>query len=147
MKKLVSAMLLAGMFLGVSNAAISAQKIAVVDIPAVVSQSKAVKSLKDEQQKKIRDLEKWLNTAKADIDKQQTKEGKEKLIVKYNDEFAKRKDAIIKDYQERLQAADKSITEAIAAQAKLKGYDLILPKNIVVYGGDDITADIQKAIK
>ena len=140
-------MLLAGMFLSVSNAAISAQKIAVVDIPAVVSQSKAVKSLKDEQQKKIRDLEKWLNTAKADIDKQQTKEGKEKLIVKYNDEFAKRKDAIIKDYQERLQAADKSITEAIAAQAKLKGYDLILPKNIVVYGGDDITADIQKAIK
>ncbi len=129
------------------NMATAAQNIAVVDIPAVVAKSAQVQALKKEQQTKMQDLEKWLKTAQEDVKKQQTQEGKEKLLKKYNTEFAKKKEAIAKDYTTRLQAVDKSITDTIATQAKLKGYDMVISKGVVIYGGDDITADVQKVVK
>ena len=74
-------------------------------------------------------------------------EGKDKLLKKYNAEFAKKKEAIAKDYQARLQAVDKSITATITTTAKAKGYDMVISKGVVVFGGDDITADVQKVVK
>ena len=144
-KTILSAVILAGLTL--SNAAMAQGKIAVVDVQAVVSKSAQVQALKKEQQTKMQDLEKWLTTARADVEKQKTQEGKEKLLKKYNTEFEKKKADIAKNYQTKLQAIDKSITETIANQAKLKGYDMVITKGVVVYGGDDITADIQKVVK
>ena len=145
MKKLLSLTLMA-LILG-SGLAIAEQRIAVVDVQAVVSKSAQVQALKKEQQSKMQELEKWLKTAKADVQKQQTQEGKEKLLKKYNAEFAKKREAIAKDYTARLQAVDKSITDTIATQARLKGYNMVISKGVVVYGGDDITADVQKVVK
>ena len=147
MKKLVlTTLIIAGMALGVQNA-MAQGKIAVVDVQAVVAKSAQVQALKKEQQNKIKELDKWLKTAQADVEKQQSKEGKEKLLKKYNTEFAKKKEDIAKNYQTKLQAIDKSITETIATQAKLKGYDMVISKGVVVYGGDDITADVSKVVK
>ena len=52
-----------------------------------------------------------------------------------------------KNYAEKLKAIDKNINAIIAEQAKAKGYDMIIAKGVVVYGGDDITADVVKAVK
>lgn len=145
MKKVLSIILMTLLF--GSNIVNAEQKIAVVDVHAVVSKSAQVQALKKEQQTKIQELEKWLKTAYADIQKQKTDDDKEKLIKKYNSEFAKKKEAIAKDYAAKLKAADKSITDTIAAQAKLKGYTMVIAKGVVVFGGDDITADVQKAVK
>jgi outer membrane protein len=144
-KLLVTTLLLATM--GITNAAMADTNIAVVDVQAVVSKSAQVQALKKEQQTKMQDLEKWLKTVRADVEKQQTQEGKEKLVKKYDAEFAKKKEAIAKNYQTKLQAIDKSITETIANQAKLKGYDMVITKGTVLYGGDDITQDIMKVVK
>ena len=130
-----------------TGVAMAEQNIAVVGVQAVVAKSAQVQTLKKEQQTKIQDLEKWLKTAQADVEKQKTQEGKEKLLKKYNAEFAKKKEAIAKDYQARLQAVDKSITETISATAKAKGYNMVISKGVVVFGGDDITADVQKVVK
>ena len=145
MKKVLSLTLMA-LILG-SGVAMAEQRIAVVDVQAVVSKSAQVQALKKEQQAKMQDLEKWLKTAQTDVEKQQTKEGKEKLLKKYNAEFAKKKEAIAKDYAARLQAVDKSITETISTTAKTKGYNMVISKGVVVFGGDDITADVQKVVK
>ena len=145
MKKVLSLTLMA-LILG-SGIAMAEQRIAVVDVQAVVSKSAQVQALKKEQQAKMQDLEKWLKTAQTDVEKQQTIEGKEKLLKKYNAEFAKKKEAIAKDYAARLQAVDKSITETISTTAKTKGYNMVISKGVVVYGGDDITADVQKSVK
>jgi len=146
MKKTI---LTAAIILGLSsmNAAFADTKIAIVDVQAVVAQSQQVKALKKEQQTKIQDLEKWLTTARSDVEKQQTQEGKDKLLKKYNAEFAKKKEAIAKDYQARLQTIEKSISDTITQQARAKGYDMVISKGVVLYGGDDITADITKVVK
>ncbi len=148
MKKIIlSAFLVTGLLFGAINSVSAEQKIAVVDVQAVVAKSAQVQALKKEQQTKIQDLEQWLKVAKADVKQQKTNEGKEKLLKKYNADFAKKKEDIVKDYQTRLQAVDKSITETITTIAKAKGYTIVLAKGVVLYGGDDITKDIQKVVK
>ena len=146
MKKTI---LTAALILGLTsmNPVFAEGKIAVVDVPAVVAQSQQVQALKKEQQSKIQDLEKWLKTVNEDVAKQKTEEGKQKLTKKYNAEFAKKKEAIAKDYAARLQVVEKSISDTIAQQAKAKGYDMVISKGMVLYGGDDITADVAKAVK
>ncbi|MBR2068524.1 MAG: OmpH family outer membrane protein [Candidatus Gastranaerophilales bacterium] len=124
-----------------------AQKIAVVDVQAVVNKSAQVAELKKEQKAKMADLEKWLETVRADVNKQQTAEGKEKLLKKYNSEFAKKKETIAKEYKTKLSAIDKSITETITSKAKSLGYDMVISKSMVIMGGDDITAEVQKIVK
>ena len=145
MKKLLLSL---GMIVLLTSASMAAtQNIAVVDVPAVVAKSAQVAALKKEQQAKISELEKWLRSAQADVQKQQTKEGKEKLLKKYNADFATKKEAIAKDYQLKLQAVDRSITETITTKARAMGYDMVISKSMVIMGGDDITAEIQKIVK
>ena len=129
------------------NMVFAESKIAVVDVQTIVAKSAQVQALKKEQQTKIQALEKWLKTAQSDVEKQKTQEGKEKLLKKYNTEFAKKKEAIAKDYQARLQAVDKSITETISTTARAKGYNMVISKGVVVFGGDDITTDVAKVVK
>ena len=147
MKKAILLGFALSLTLGLFNSVSEEQKIAVIDVPAIVAKSAQVQALKKEQQGKMQDLEKWLKTAQADVEKQKTQEGKEKLLKKYNAEFAKKKEAIAKDYQTRLQAVDKSITDTISATARTKGYTMVISKGVVVYGGDDITQDVQKVVK
>lgn len=122
-------------------------KVAVVDVNAVVSKSAQVQALKKEQQTKLQELQKWLNNARTDVAKQSTDENKQKLAKKYDSEFAKKQEAIKKNYATKLQAIDKSISETIATEAKAKNYNLVLSKGMVLYGGDDITASISKVVK
>lgn len=135
--------------LGVNNFAMSdmPQKIAVVDINRVVGQSAQVMALKKEQAVKTEELQKWLNTARADVEKQKTQTGKEKLIQKYDEEFAKKQQSLRNDYTKKLQTIDNDISAVIKKEAKSKGYDIVLAKGVVLYGGEDITTSISKLIK
>ena len=146
-KTVLSALLIIGLSIGTISSAVAEQKIAVIDTVAVAAKSTQVQNLKKEQQTKMLELEKWLVTAKTDIEKQQTKEGKEKLIKKYDAEFAKKQQALLKDYQTKLQAVDKSITDTITKYAQANGYSAIFTKGVVLYGGDDITENIIKIVK
>ena len=142
--------LVLGFVLGSTNFAMSnmpSQKIAVVDVPAIVAKSAQVKALKDEQAKKAQDLAKWLETVNADVKKQSTEANKQKLLKKYNEDLMKKKEANTKEYTKKLAAIDASISSAIAAQAQAKGYDIVLAKSTVLYGGEDITSEIAKIVK
>ena len=78
MKKTLSLVLTLLLF--ATGAAMAEQKIAIVDIPAVVAKSAQVQALKKEQQAKMQELEKWLQVAQTDVEKQQSKDGKEKIL-------------------------------------------------------------------
>jgi len=122
-------------------------RVAVVNVQAVVESSAEVAALKKEQQQKMQELQKWLTTVRADVDKQSTKAGKEKLVKKYDEEFAKKQAAIRANYSKKLQAIDQNITNVIEQERKLQGYDLVLTKGSVLSGGTDITAAVAKKVK
>ena len=122
-------------------------KIAVVDVNKVVSDSKEVKALKAQQDKKKDELVKWLETVKTDINKQSSNENKVKLAKKYDSELAKKQHANRKHYTKKLQTIDKNISAIINQTAKAQGYTIVFAKSSVLYGGDDITGVISKAVK
>ncbi|MCQ2739554.1 MAG: OmpH family outer membrane protein [bacterium] len=131
----------------ISTAVAEEFKVAIVDVPTVVNSSKQFQALQKEQQQKTTELHNWLKKVKTDVDKQKTKESKEALIKKYNTEFAKKQDAMKKNYITKMQAIDKNITATITEQAKANGYSLVLTKGTVLYGGDDITKVLTEKVK
>ncbi|MBQ9244729.1 OmpH family outer membrane protein [bacterium] len=122
-------------------------KVAVVDVQKVVASSSQVKLLKDEQKKKGEELAKFIETAKTNLDKEKDASKKKALEAKYEKEFKVKRDAIAKNYETRLMAIDKNITNIINTSASQNGYNLVLAKNVVLSGGTDITDEISKQVK
>lgn len=148
MKKILLSTLILGCFIAGLNSSVMAEgKIAVINMKAVLQKSAQLQALNKEQQTKIKDLEKWIQTCQADIAKQQTQAGKEKLAKKYDEELKKKHEAITKNYKTKIQLIDKSITDTIAAQAKAKGYDMVINRDVVMFGGDDITDAVLSVVK
>lgn len=146
-KKLLS-LALVGIITGMAATALAdVQKIAVVDVQAVVSKSAQVKALRKEREAKSQELVKFINNAGADIKKQTDPKKKEELAKKYEKELNAKKEANAKAYKTKLQAIDKSISDTITSQAKVMGYDMVLTKGVVLYGGDDITEAVSKVVK
>ena len=121
--------------------------IAVVDIQAIVGASAQVRALKEEQLNKSRELAQWLQNARAQVSSEQDKAKQDTMLQQYNAEFARRRTEIAQHYQQELKTVSGNIEQTIAEEAKNKGYQLVLAKNVTIYGGDDITAEIAKIIK
>ena len=151
MKFLTVALVAFGIGLAVNNFAVSDvpcnYKVAVVDVQKVVANSAQVKALKDEQAKKGQELAKFIETAKAALDKEQDPKKRQALETKYNKEFQAKREAIAKNYETKLMAIDKNILTVIDANAKKSGYNLVLAKGVVLNGGTDITDVIAKEVK
>ena len=146
-EKLLS-LALVGIITGMATAAFAdVKKIAVVDVQAVVNKSAQVQALRKEREAKSQELAKFINNAGADIKKQTDPKKKEELAKKYEKELIAKKEANAKAYKTKLQAVDKSISDTINAQAKAMGYDMVLTKGVVLYGGDDITEAVSKVVK
>jgi Skp family chaperone for outer membrane proteins len=121
--------------------------VATVDIPQVVENSSAIKALKDTRKNQLDDLGKFVENAKADVAKETNADKKKALEDKYNKELNVRKDAIDKDFSQKLVEIDKDITTSIKVRAKKLGFNLVLVKSSVIDGGIDITSEVLKDIK
>ena len=139
-----------GLGFGANNIAFSntpTLKVAYVNVPKLLSASKTLKSAQDTQMKQTKDMLKWYDTASADIQKQSTKAGKDALIKKYEAQLTKKKTDIKDAYAKKVNQVDTQLDTAITTKAKAMGYDLVLRKDSVLYGGTDITAQILPLVK
>ena len=123
------------------------KKVAIVDVQKVVNKSAQVQALKREQDNKKKELANFIKKAGEDIKKQTDPAKKKTLAASYDKQLKAKQEANAKAYKTKLEAADKNITNAIIQQAKAQGYDLVLTKGVVLYGGDDITEAILKVVK
>ena len=122
-------------------------KVAIVDVPKVVAQSTQVKNLKAEQEKKSKEFIQFMNKAKSEVDAQSDVEKKKALAQKYEKELIAKREAAANDYAKKLEAIDASISSVIEKEAKAQGYDVVLTRTAVLYGGDNITDSIIKNVK
>jgi len=139
-----------GLGFGINNIALSelnASKVAYIDVSKLLSASKVIKSAEDTKRKQTEDMLKWYDTASADIRKQQTQEGKNSLIQKYEAQLTTKKNNIKDAYAKKIQEADKQIDGVITQKAKELGYDLVFRKESLLYGGNDITSQIVPLVK
>ena len=138
-----------GIGYSINNIAVSDTnlKIAVVDTAKIISNSSEVKSLKAEQQAKMKEMQTTLEKAQSEISKETDPDKAAKLQEKYREEINKQKIAMDTNYNKKVSEIDSRIRSTISEKAKNMQYTLVLPKEIVFWGGDDITSDIEKTIK
>ncbi len=151
MKFLVIGLTAFALGLGINNFAVSEipsnYRVAVVDIPQVVSSSAQVQALKKEQQTKAQEVIKYIEKARKDVAATTDEKKKKALEEKYNKELVTKREAIEKEYAQKLHTIDANISNAIIENAKGNNYNLVLAKGVVLYGGTDITKEIIKVIK
>ena len=143
MKKnfLVLTMLLA------SGMAFATEKIAVVDLQQLVSNSSQVKQLKQEHSKKIAELDKIIVNARGEISNE--KDPAKVLLIedKYMREFNTKKESLERDYNNRLSNIEKNIKNEITKKAQKDGYEYVFAKSVVLHGGKDITTELTGLIR
>ena len=121
--------------------------VAVVDVPQVVTSSAQVQALKKEQQAKAEELVKFIENARKDVASITDSSKKKAAEEKYSKELQTKKEKIELEYASKLKAIDASMSKQIETQAKAQGYDVVLSKGVVLYGGKDITSEIVKVVK
>ena len=144
MKKIIFTMLSTLVF---SNLVLATEEIAVVDLQQIVSNSSLVKQLKQEHSKKMADLDKIIVNARGEISNEKDPAKILLLEDKYMKEFNQKKEALERDYNNRLSNIEKNIKAEISKKAQKDGYDYVFAKSVVLYGGKDITSELAGAIK
>lgn len=123
------------------------ENIAVVDLQQLVSNSTQVKQLKQEHSKKISELDKIIVNARGEISNE--KDPAKILLIedRYMKEFNTKKEALERDYNNRLSNIEKNIKTEITKKAQKDGYKYVFAKSVVLHGGKDITNELIGTIK
>lgn len=122
-------------------------RVAVVDIKELVSKSQEIKKLKTDQENKINQMQQTVEKARTEIAKETDPTKIAALEEKYRKEVNAQKLTLDSEYNSKLTKIDNNIKTIVIEKARSMNYNLVLPKNFVLYGGDDITAEVAKSIK
>lgn len=122
-------------------------KIAIIDIAQLLADSKEAKELKLQQEQKMKNIESTIQKAKIEISKETNPQKIATLEEKYRNEINKQKIAMDTEYNNKLIKIDQNIKNSVITKAKELNYNIVLPKNTVLFGGDDITAQVVPAVK
>ncbi len=153
-KKLLATVLMIGAFAAgysINNIAVSRTtpdyRVAIVDIQRVVANSNEIKALKIEQEKQIENMQATINKARQEISREKDPAKITVLEEKYRNEINNQKLALDESYNKKLSAIDSKIKTAVVEKARTMNYNIVLPKNTVLFGGDDITDQVATIIK
>lgn len=122
-------------------------RIATVDIQKIALNSEELKNLKIEEEKQLQDLQSAINKAKIEISAEKDPSKIAQLEEKYRNEINEKKLNMDANYNKKLIAINDKIKTAIVEKARSLNYSIVLPKNAVLFGGDDITSQVEGIIK
>ncbi len=148
-KSLLFSVLALALTIGVQNVSFGAeaQKFAVVDVKKVVNSSKSVKDLKADREKQKETVANFVKDSNAKLAAETDEKKKEELKKKLNNDLKYMTNTFDKRYQDGLKKINDDISADISKVAKEKNYELILTTESVLFGGDNITNEIIKAVK
>ena len=132
-----------------NNVAISfpKYKVAVVDIPTILSNSEEIQLLKKEQEKENKELDTLISKAQNDI---LNEPDRNKLIQKeadYRQKIETKKKSMDEKYNAKLVKINQDIQSMISKEAQKANYNLVSPAGMVISGGEDITKNVVKNMK
>ena len=142
-KKLLAAAIVLGLSL---NSAFATQ-VAFIDVQKVVDSSAQVQALKKDREAQMKDIVSFIEKARKEVAAESDTDKKKALDEKYTKQLNAKREKMDKDYASKLKVIEESISTVVNHQAKLKGYDMVVSKGVVLYGTTDITEDVIKAVK
>ena len=118
-----------------------------VDVNKVVASSKAVQKANKERAAEKKKIIKFIEESANKMNKEEDEKKREEMKNNFDLELTARKSEMSKSYGEKLMKINNDINAELIKIAKDKDYQLILTKDAVLYGGDDLTQDLIKVVK
>lgn len=103
--------------------------------------------MKAEQEKQMQNMQSTIDKARTEISKEQDPVKIAQLEEKYRNEINNQKLALDTSYNTKVKAIDSKIKTAVVEKARSMNYNIVLPKNTVLFGGDDITDEVSQIIQ
>ncbi|MBM3268787.1 MAG: OmpH family outer membrane protein [Candidatus Sericytochromatia bacterium] len=130
----------------VASPAFAASSLAMVDTKRLFEQFKGAQSSQGEFKRKAEAYQKEFLEKNRQLQEMQ-REGKskaeiDKMTKKFEAELKPKKDAVERLDKEMSGRLKKQIEAAISDVAKTKGFAVVVDKQIVLFGGEDITDDV-----
>lgn len=122
-------------------------KVAVIDIPEVMSKSTELQELKRAQDKDMEELNILISKAQNELINEQNRSKFAQKEAEYRKQIETKKKDIDNKYATRLVKINENIKTLISKEAKRANYNLVLPTGMVISGGEDITASVLKNMK
>ena len=122
-------------------------RVATIDVARIAAGSSALAELNQRQQADMMEFQKWIKEAQAEVKKQKSKQQRDELTKKFDEELMQKQQALQQEYSATLKNIDTEISNIIKKAAKSKGYSVVLSKDSVVSGGTEITDEILELIK
>ncbi len=122
-------------------------KVAVVDVPTILSNSSEIQLLKVSQNKKMEELNTLISKAQNEIVNEPDRNKAVQMEAVYRKQIENKKNSMDEEYNNKLVKVTSKIRSLISSEAKKTNYNLVLPTGMVITGGDDITKDIVKKLK
>lgn len=122
-------------------------KVAVIDVPTVLSNSSEIQELKRTQDKEMQELNTLISKAQNEL---LNEPDRNKLLQKesaYRKQIETKKKNMDEKYNSKLVKVNNDIKKIISSEAKKSNYNLVLPTGMVISGGEDITDNIVKQMK
>ena len=122
-------------------------KVAVIDVPTVLSNSSEIQELKRLQDKDMEELNILISKAQNEL---LNEPDKSKLLQKeaaYRKQIETKKKEIDEKYNSKLAKINDNIKNVINKEAQKSNYKLVLPTGMVISGGEDITDNVVKKMK
>ena len=108
--------------------------------------SPQVNDLKIENQNKTNEIINFVENARKDVAATTDADKKKSLEEKYSKELNTKREAYGLEYNNKMMEIQKNILNAVAEQAKANNYDMVITKDVVLYGGDDITNNVKTVV-
>ncbi len=134
----------------INNVAVSSfskYKVAVVDVPTVLSNSSEIQSLKISQNKEMEELNTLISKAQNEIINEPNRTKALQMEATYRKQIESKKNKMDEEYNNKLISITTKIKNLISSEAKKTNYNLVLPTGMVITGGEDITKDIVSKVK
>lgn len=133
----------------VNNVAVSIPryKVAVVDVPTILSKSSEMQSLKISQDKKMEELNTLISKAQNEIVNESDRNKALQKEATYRKQIEAQKQQMEEEYNSKITKITNKIRTLISNEAKHENYNLVLPTGMVISGGEDITEQVVKKVK
>ena len=121
-------------------------KVAVVDVPTILSKSSEMQTLKISQDKKMEELNTLISKAQNEIVNESDRNKALQKEATYRKQIESQKQQMEEEYNSKITKITNKIRTLISNEAKHENYNLVLPTGMVISGGEDITEQVVKKL-
>ena len=146
-KLFVTALAVAVVLFVTNTTAFAEQKIGLVDMEKILNSYDKAKAVQADLQANQEELQKMLTDAKKQIDNAKSDKDKEKLQQEMADKITQKSKTFKENFTQKWEVVESNVLSTIKQVADSEDYTLVMDKQSVIAGGEDITDKVMSALK